>query len=383
MRYFPGSFQWSKRFSPSRKDRLEKVSIVDGSDTKETGEQKPNAPSSRLLAAARGACRGRPPVWIMRQAGRYLPAYQEVRRDHSFVEMCRAPDLAVEVSLQPWREFGMDAVIVFYDILFVPEAMGAPLEFTERGPVFHSSVRERSDVRALRDPERGAASGPITESLRRLRRMLPLEVAVLGFAGAPFTLAAYLVEGDFRRSGDRIRRLLHSDPSMVEELLDRITEATVTYVLEQVDAGADAIQLFDTWAGLLALPEYERFAARYQAPIFRALAERDVPSILYVKDGAHLVECLPASGARVVSLDWRVPLDRARSTLGPAVGLQGNLDPAALFASPSDVRARTESLLAMLPEDPAYIANLGHGILPETPVESVRAFVDAVRDSET
>ncbi|HLU49704.1 MAG TPA: uroporphyrinogen decarboxylase, partial [Planctomycetota bacterium] len=369
--------------APSLGRRLAAVVFVDGARVIETTERNLDAVSeSRFVRAARGQGQGRPPVWIMRQAGRYLPQYRKLRESHTFVEMCTEPDLAVEVSLQPWREFGMDAVIVFYDILFVPEAMGAPLEFTERGPVFHRPVASRADVDGLRRPEKGSASGPIVESLRRLRASLPREVAVLGFAGAPFTLAAYLVEGDFRRSGDRIRRLIHAEPEMIDALLDRITEATIEYVNEQVDAGADAVQLFDTWAGLLGLDHYERFAARYQKPIFEALRERDVPAILYVNGASHLLERLPACGATVFSLDWRTPLVAARRAFGSRIALQGNLDPTVLFAPPDEVARRTKDMLESMRNDPSYIVNLGHGILPETPVASVRAFIDTVREAD-
>ena len=333
---------------------------------------------SRFSAFAAGEGSGRPPVWFMRQAGRYMPQYQAIRRDHSFVEMCTDSDLAFEISLQPWREFGMDAVIVFYDILFLPEAMGAPLEYTERGPVFHRSVRTREDVRGLKELGPGDGSAPLLETLRRLRAELPPETALLGFAGAPFTLASYLVEGDFRRSGDRIRRMIRSDPEVLRELLDRLTDATAGYVLEQVEAGAEAIQLFDTWAGLLDEETYRAFALPYVQRVFQGLEPTGVPRILYANGGGHLLRAMAESGATVHSIDWRTPLAHARGVLGSGVGIQGNLDPAALFAPVEDVRRSAERILESMAGDPAYIFNLGHGILPETPVESVRALVETV-----
>jgi uroporphyrinogen decarboxylase len=342
-----------------------------------------------FASAARGQGGGRPPVWIMRQAGRYLPQYQAVRARHSFVDMCVEPDIAVDVSLQPYREFGFDAVVVFYDILFILEALGAPLAFTERGPVFARPITCRADVDSLRSFEasqvewriarNGTGRAPVLETIRRLRAELPREVAVLGFAGAPFTLAAYVVEGDFRRSGERIRRFFHEDPAAVEALLESITRVTEVYIADQIDAGADAVQLFDTWVGLLGGEDFDRFAAPYLRRIFAVAAARDVPSILYVNGGSHLLDRLAATGAGVLSIDWRTELADARRRLGPRPGLQGNLDPTALFAAPDLVRGRVQRILESMRGDPAYIFNLGHGILPETPVASVRALVEAVR----
>jgi uroporphyrinogen decarboxylase len=321
----------------------------------------------------------------MRQAGRYLPEYQAVKKDHGFVEMCTRPDLAAEISLQPYRRFGFDAVIVFYDILFLVEAMGAPLEFRPEGPVFRRSVRTLADVEALHDPdilevEPGKGTGAVLQTLRELRSALPSEVALLGFAGAPFTLASYVVEGSFGRNGDRIRRLLYEEPATAHRLLERLSGFTAEYLLAQAAAGASAVQLFDTWAGLLAPQEYREFALPYQKAIFSKLAEKDVPTILYVNGSAHVLDELSESGARVLSLDWRQSLAAARERLGSAVGLQGNLDPAALFATPEQVRAGTQGVLESLRGDPGFIFNLGHGIGRETPLESVEALVQTVRD---
>lgn len=336
-------------------------------------------PTCRLVMAARGQNSGRPPVWIMRQAGRYLPEYQALRRQHSFVEMCTRPELAFEVSLQPYRAFGLDAVIVFYDILFLAEAMGAPLEFTERGPVFREPLRRRSGVEALRPPDPRRDTQAVLETLRRLRAEVPVEVAVLGFAGAPFTMAAYLVEGDLRRSGDRIKRLLHEDPASLHLLLERLADATAEYLRAQIESGATAVQLFDTWAGLLSAEDYGAFALPYQKRVFTALEGLGAPRILYVNSSHHLAELMARSGAEVLSIDWRLTLSDARERLGTKVALQGNLDPATLFSSPEEVRRRVSALLESLAGDPGYIFNLGHGILPETPVESVRVLVETVK----
>lgn len=320
----------------------------------------------------------------MRQAGRYLPEYQEVKRRHTFVEMCTQPELAVEVSLQPLRRFGFDAAIVFYDILFIVEAMGAPLEFQATGPVFHRPLSTLAEVEALRPPdlhglEPGKSTGAILASLRELRRQVPASTAVLGFAGAPFTLASYLVEGSFGRNGDRIRRWIHEEPAAAHRLLERLAEATSDYLAAQVEAGATTVQLFDTWAGLLSPQDYREFALPYEKAALAPLAEAGVPTVLYINGSVHLLDDLLDSGARVVALDWRHDLAAVRQRLGPKVALQGNLDPAVLCASPEVVRRRTQELLEALRGDPAYVFNLGHGIGKDTPVASVEALVETVK----
>lgn len=320
----------------------------------------------------------------MRQAGRYLPEYQEVRRRHSFVEMCTTPDIAVEVSLQPYRRFHFDAVIVFYDILFLPQTMGAPLEFSDRGPAFLRPLRDRAAIEALHtpditadDPERG--TGAVLRSLKTLRQNVAPEEAVLGFAGAPFTLAAYLVEGNFQKSGDRIRRMMHEDPAALHLLLERLADATGDYLCAQVDAGADAVQLFDTWASLLSSPDYEVFALPYQQRVFEAVRSTGAPTILYINGCSHILGGMSRSGSTALSVDWREPLREIRARVGSEKVLQGNLDPSSLFAPPQAVGEKTRELLESMAGDPRYIFNLGHGILPETPVESVETLVETVR----
>jgi uroporphyrinogen decarboxylase len=337
-----------------------------------------------FLDACKNRNGDRPPVWLMRQAGRYLPEYRTIRATKSFVEMCTDPDVAVEVSLQPFRRFGMDAVIVFYDILFLPGVMGAPLVFTDEGPRFERPLRTsadfdrlgRADLTSL-DPSKG--TGAILESLRRLRREVPREAAVLGFAGAPFTLAAYLVEGRLGQGVDRMRRFLNEEPRLAHRLLELLAQATGEYLSLQAAAGADALQLFDTWAGLLDRKDYAEFALPYEKIALEAVARAGKPSILFVNGCTHILEDMAASGASVLSLDWRLPLRTARERVGAGLGLQGNLDPAALFAAPDAVRQRTSSLLDAMSSDPGYVVNLGHGVLPETPPESVEAFVEAVK----
>lgn len=344
----------------------------------------PPAVDCRFLRACRGKNDGRPPMWIMRQAGRYLPEYQRVKRDHSFVEMCTTPEIAVDVSLQPYRRFGFDAVVVFYDILFLPEAMGAPLTFSEAGPSFSRPIRDGRDVDELRTPNfqslvPGEGTGAVLSTLRELRREVAPEHAVLGFAGAPFTLAAYLVEGNFQRAGERIRRMMNEAPEVLHRLLERLAVATGEYLKLQIDAGADAVQLFDTWASLLSRADYETFALPYTQQIFSTVATAGAPTILYINGCSHLLDSMIASGADALSVDWREPIAVFRQRAGPDIALQGNLDPTALFATPESVRERTCLLLESMSGDPRYIFNLGHGIHRDTPVASVEALVEAVR----
>ncbi|MBI4585809.1 MAG: uroporphyrinogen decarboxylase [Planctomycetes bacterium] len=374
------------------------------------------APLERFLAAARGRNRGRPPVWLMRQAGRYLPEYRAIRGRRSFKEMCQDPDLAVEVSLLPHRLLGVDAVIVFYDILIPLEGMGMPLQYTDEGPVFTDPVRDEGALCRLRplEPEHHTAS--ILTAIRRLKEELGAEKPVLGFAGGPFTLASYLVEGRPGMGVEAVKRILFQAPAFLHRLLERLAEMTAAYLKAQVRAGADAVQLFDTWAGQLGKEEYREFVLPYQRWIFRELGDlngaidrqallsrdgdgyfrdsasaalcsgdprdgdkRHAPAILFVKDGNHVLEEMAGSGAQVLSLDWRSSLDGARERLGAGIALQGNLDPAALFAPVEAVRRRVGEMLAGRQGDPAYIFNLGHGLLPETPVDSVQAVVETVK----
>lgn len=342
-------------------------------------------PEDLFTAALRGGNTARAPVWLMRQAGRYMSEYRALREKHSFKELCDTPDLAVEVSLLPHRLIDADALIVFYDILIPLEKMGAPLTYEGGGPVFTEAVRDEAGVERLHaiDPARDTSS--ILEAIRRLREEFRGRKAVLGFAGAPFTLASYLVEGRLGQGIETLKRLLFERPDFVRALLDRLTDMTIAYLRAQAEAGASAVQLFDTWAGHLGPAEYREFALPCQRRIFEALGKRGhrpVPAILYVRDASHLLEDMAESGADALSIEWRVPLDEARRRVGPGLALQGNLDPCALFAPVEEVRRRVREILESRRGDPAFIFNLGHGVLPRTPIESVRALVETVQGFE-
>jgi uroporphyrinogen decarboxylase len=326
-----------------------------------------------FLRACRGEALPRVPVWMMRQAGRYLPEYRELRAKRAFLEVCKTPDLAVEVSLQPFRRFGVDAVIVFSDILIPAEAMGVPLELGDAGPKLLEPVRSSESVRKLREFDPEGETGFLMEAIRRIVRSVGPDVPVLGFAAAPWTLACYMVEGRTKEGFATVKNFLYSEPKTFRELLHRIAQATIGYLKAQIAAGAAAVQLFDTWCGELALAEYEAFALPAVQEIIWTI-RGPVPVIYYTKASHHLLPAVARSGADVLSFDWRVNLGEARAQLGPHIALQGNLDPAILFAPQEQIQKQAVEILNQL-GGVGHILNLGHGILPETPVENARTFI--------
>src|SRR5271154_2419546 len=278
---------------------------------------------SLLLRACRCEPVERVPVWIMRQAGRYLPEYQEVRKTHTFLQICKTPDVAAEVSLQPFRIVGVDAIIVFSDILIVAEAMGLPLDVPDSGPVLSNPVRDLAAVRGLRDFDPERATRFAGDAIRAICKEAGPDVPVIGFAAAPWTLACYMIEGQTRGDISRAKDMLRSEPQLVRELLERIARATAQYLRAQIAAGAAAVQLFDTWAGELASDEYEEFEMPVTKTIFDALGESGVPRILFAKGSATHLENMARTGADVLSVDWKTDLADARRRLGRRVALQG------------------------------------------------------------
>jgi uroporphyrinogen decarboxylase len=326
-----------------------------------------------FLRACRGEALPRVPVWMMRQAGRYLPEYRELRAKHAFLEVCKTPDLAVEVSMQPFRRLGVDAVIVFSDILIPAEAMGLPLELGDAGPNLPEPVRSLEAVRKLRNFDPEVETGFLMEAIRRIVRTAGRDVPVLGFAAAPWTLACYMVEGKTRDGFAKVKEFLYAEPETFRELLGRIARATIGYLQAQIAAGAAAVQLFDTWCGELALPDYRAFALPAVREVISAV--RGVaPVIYYTKASHHLLPAVAEAGADVLSCDWRVDLAELRALAGPKVALQGNLDPAVLFAPQEHIRESTRGILEQL-GGVGHILNLGHGILPATPVENAQMFI--------
>ena len=333
----------------------------------------------RFLRSCHGLEVDRPPVWLMRQAGRYLPEYRAVREGVTFMEMCRDIERAVKVSLQPIDLVGSEAVILFQDIFTPIPAMGVDFDFAP-GPVMAKPLRTAEQIAALNVPDPRESVPFVFEIIRTLRKALESRrIPLLGFAGAPFTLAAYMVEGSGSKNFETLKTLIHREPDLLRELLRILTEMTVGYIDAQIEAGAQAVQLFDTWAGLLYPAEYREWIAPTHKEIIRRIRKDDAPFILYVNNGAHVVDQMAESGADVISLDWRASLADAARLFGDRVSLQGNLDPCALAASPETIRASVAEMAEDAAPARGFIANLGHGCLPSTSVEGVRAFTEAVR----
>jgi len=334
--------------------------------------------SDLYLRACRGLPVPRPPVWLMRQAGRYLPEYREVRSRVDFLTLCSTPELAAQVTVQPVDRLGVDAAILFSDLLVPAPAMGLGLTF-DPGPVIDRPVRTVADVRALRVPEVREEIPHLYETIRIVRRELDGRVPLIGFGGAPFTLAAYLVEGHGTRSFETWKRMIYAAPEVARELLDLLARVQERYLVAQVEAGAQAIQVFDTWAGLLPAGDMEEFAVAPARRVIEAVKGTGVPVTYFALDVAHAWEAVATCGADVIGVDWRSTLSGADAALGGRFVLQGNLDPCVLLADPDTVSRRTRSMVEEGRRLKGHVANLGHGILPGTPVECAQAFVDAVK----
>ncbi|MGH2626184.1 MAG: uroporphyrinogen decarboxylase, partial [Anaerolineales bacterium] len=317
--------------------------------------------------------------WFMRQAGRYLPEYRALREKYSLLDLCRNPNLAAQVTLQPVHALGVDAAILFADILLPLIPMGAKLTFSAgEGPVIENPVRSAGDIRSLRPVAVEQDLGYVLQTLRLVRRELPELSALIGFAGAPFTLASYLVEGGPSRPFRRTKQLMYAEPAAWHDLMEKLSRVLIDYLGAQVGAGAQAIQLFDSWAGALSLEDYQTYVASHSAAVLAAVRQTGVPAIHFGTGTSGLLEAMRDSGGDVIGVDWRIPLDRAWERLGPSVALQGNLDPVALFAPRPELERQVRTILKAAGGRPGHIFNLGHGVLPETPVESVKAVVEMV-----
>jgi uroporphyrinogen decarboxylase len=335
-----------------------------------------------FLRACRREPVERPPVWMMRQAGRYLPEYRAVRQRADFLTMVGTPELAVAVTLQPVDLLQVDAAIIFSDILVIPQAMGMGLSVEEgTGPRFHEPLRAAGDFARLRDIDAERDLGYVLDALRLARRELAGRVPLIGFAGAPWTLMSYMVEGSGSKSFARAKRLLVEQPALAHELLGRLARAVGGFLAAQVRAGAQAVQLFDSWASALGPRDFREFALPYLAEAVGLARQAGVPVIAFAPGaGWALEEIAAATGADVIGVDWQTDAGQARRRLGPdRVALQGNLDPCWLYAPPAVIRERTRAMLEAF-GGRGHIANLGHGILPDVPVAHARAFVDAVRE---
>ena len=325
------------------------------------------------------------PVWLMRQAGRYLPEYRAVRaRAGGFLDLCKNTELATEVTLQPIDRFGLDAAILFSDILTVPDAMGLGLYFAEgEGPKFTRPLQNEADIAALQVPDM-AKLRYVFDAVSSIRRALNGRVPLIGFAGSPFTLACYMVEGGGSKEFRQIKTLLYRRPELLHRILNITAQAVTAYLNEQIAAGAQAVQIFDTWGGLLSDAAFPEFSLAYMRQIIGGLTRehegRRVPVILFTKGGGQWLELMAESGADALGLDWTVNLGRARQRVGSQMALQGNFDPAALFGTPESVRAEVRRILHSYGEGSGHVFNLGHGISQHTDLENVQALVDAVRE---
>jgi uroporphyrinogen decarboxylase len=335
-----------------------------------------------LLRALRSESVERPPVWMMRQAGRYLPEYRAVRAKSDFLTMCRTPELAVEVTLQPLDLVGVDAAIIFSDILVVPEAMGMVLTLDEGiGPQFPSPIRSAADLARLSSVDPNDGLSYVLDAIRLARREIGNRVPLIGFAGAPWTLAAYMVEGKGTKQFAIAKRMLFEQPSLAHSLLERLAVAVGDYLVAQVAAGAQALQLFESWAGALGPAEFREFCIPYLARIAAQVRPTGVPLIVFAPGaGWALGEIAEATGAQAIGVDWHTsPTDARRQCAPHGVALQGNLDPCALYAAPAEIRRRTHEMIAAFGPI-GHVANLGHGILPDVPPAHARAFIDAVKE---
>jgi len=335
-----------------------------------------------LLRALRRESVERPPVWMMRQAGRYLPEYRAVRAKSDFLTMCRTPELAVEVTLQPLDLVGVDAAIIFSDILVVPEAMGMHLTLDEGiGPQFPSPIRTMADLDRLRAVDPNESLGYMLDAIRLARREINNRVPLIGFAGSPWTLAAYMIEGKGTKQFAVAKRMLFEQPELAHALLDRLATAVGDFLVAQINAGAQVVQLFESWAGALGPEEFRTFALPYMAKAAARVRGMGVPLIAFAPGGGWaLREIAEATQADAVGVDWHMTPAAARAQCqGLPIAMQGNLDPCALYASPAEIRRRTHAMISAFGPI-GHVANLGHGILPDVPPAHARAFVDAVKE---
>ena len=326
------------------------------------------------------------PVWMMRQAGRYLPEYKATRaKAGSFMNLCMNPELACEVTIQPLERYPLDAAILFSDILTVPDAMGLKLRFAEgEGPVFDNPVRTEADVNALPVPDPEGELKYVMDAVRTIRRELDGRVPLIGFAGSPWTLATYMVEGGSSKEYAKVKGMLFDRPDLMHKLLDTTARSVTAYLNAQIDAGAQAIQIFDTWGGMLTPRDYKEFSLRYMQQIVAGLKResegRRVPVILFTKGGGQWLEAMAEIGADALGLDWTTDLGEARARVGNKVALQGNMDPTVLYASPVRIREEVATILESYGSGSGHVFNLGHGIHQHVDPENAGAFIEAVHE---
>jgi uroporphyrinogen decarboxylase len=338
-----------------------------------------SAPESRFVRACKAQPVDRTPVWFMRQAGRYMAEYRAVRKQYSLIEICKKPQVAADVTITAAEALGVDAAIIFADLLLPLDVMGLPFHFSAgEGPVIAKPVREQADVSRLRT-DRSADLGYVAEAVRLVCKHFGTSLPVIGFCGAPFTLASYMIEGGGSRNYVHTKKMMYSSPAAWHELMRKLVAVVSAYAAEQVRAGADTIQIFDSWVGCLSVEDYRRYVLPRTTELVKLLQDTGVPIIYFGTDSATLLPSMKETGAEVIGLDWRIPLDDGWRSLGSGA-VQGNLDPVLLFADWKELKARAQDILRRASGRPGHIFNLGHGILPETPVENVKALAKFVHE---
>lgn len=334
-----------------------------------------------FLKACKREAIARTPVWMMRQAGRYLPEYRAIRAKADFLTMCKTPELAAEVTVQPVDIVGVDAAIIFSDILVIPEAMGMRLEMVEsEGPRLHEPIRTPEQVDDLRVPDPEKSLRYVLQAIAETKRILHGRVPLIGFAGSPFTLAAYMIEGSGSKEWKNTKRLMLEAPEVMKQLLSKLADAVRLFLEAQIAAGADAVQIFDTWGGILAPDHYKKFSLDFIHQVVSRLHRKGEPVIVFSKGANHSLRDIASVGADVVGLDWTIDMAEARQQIGELVALQGNLDPSVLYASPEAIRREVRAILRKFGHGSGHVFNLGHGIFPDVPVEHAKALVQAVKE---
>src|SRR5579863_3503646 len=339
-----------------------------------------SAPESRFVKACRALPVDHTPVWFMRQAGRYMPEYRAVRKQYSLLEICTKPEIAADVTITAAKILGVDAAIIFADLLLPLEVMGLPFHFSAgEGPVIEKPVRSKGDVAMLRT-DRAAELGYVSEAVGLVAKHFGDRLPVIGFCGAPFTLASYMIEGGGSRNYIHAKKMMYNSPADWDALMGKLVAVTTAYSAEQVRAGADVIQIFDSWVGCLSVEDYRRYVLPHVTGMVKHLQTTGVPIIYFGTDSATLLPAMKETAADVVGLDWRIPLDEGWARLDHMCAVQGNLDPVLLFAGWKELKSRAEEILRRAAGRPGHIFNLGHGILPETPVENVKDLARLVQE---
>ncbi|MFH1195638.1 MAG: uroporphyrinogen decarboxylase [bacterium] len=323
----------------------------------------------------------RTPVWMMRQAGRYLPEYRAVREKYDFLTMCKTPELAAEVTIQPIDLIGVDAAIIFSDILVIPETMGMTLEMVEsKGPKLFEPIRNENDVRKLKDVDPAIELKYVLDAVSLTKKELKGRVPLIGFSGSPWTLMTYMVEGGGSKNFSEVKKFIYNQPKAAHLLLDKISNITADYLSAKIEAGADAVQIFDTWGGILSPDDFNEFSLLYIEKVISQIKRKDEPVIVFAKGVHHNLERLASIGATVIGLDWTMNLGEVRNRIGDKVALQGNLDPTVLYGSKEKIRTEVVKILESFGEGNGHIFNLGHGILPDVPPENAKYLVEVVRE---